>query len=90
MMTVKEALDIRQCRAIVASMAEMREAELVVVDFASRTLQMLDALACVSFPIPAHVRITCDPRSTSNELYITVETADRLHRALGAALAVQS
>ena len=86
MMTVTEALDIRQYRMLASSMAEMREAELVLLEFASDMVRMLDGLARVSFPIPEHLRITLDPDDDTDAVYVTTSTADRIYRALGEAL----
>lgn len=89
MMTIKEALDI-WLHTGTATYQQVGDAEEVVVAFAYEMLRMLDGLACVSFPIPGHLRITLDPDDDTDAVFITTATADRIYRALGAALAVQS
>ena len=88
-MMIREALDI-WLRPGTATYQQVGDAEEVVLAFAHDMLRMLDGLACVSFPIPEHLRITLDPDDETDAVFITTATADRIHRALGAALAVRS
>ena len=89
MMPVTQALSILE-QSEFCSTTYVAEARTVLIDFATDMLRMLDGLACVSFPIPGHLRITLDPDDETDAVFITTATADRIYRALGAALAVQS
>lgn len=88
MMPVAQALSILEQPEFCSS-TYVSEAKSVLIDFATDMLRMLEGLARVSFPIPGHVRITLDPDDESDAVFITLATADRIYRALGAALAVQ-
>lgn len=69
--------------------AHVAESQSALVDFSTDMLRMIDGLRNVSFPIPGHLRITLNPDDDTDAVFITLATADRIYRALGAALAVQ-
>lgn len=84
-MTIRQALTARTGRGVAVSIAEYREAEAQLIEFAGDMLRMLDSLAVVSFPLPDVVRISLDPEDDS-AIYLTADTARRLRDALNTAL----
>jgi hypothetical protein len=58
---------------------------LLLTEFARDQLRTLDGLTAIGYPI-GYVRIALDPNDMTEAVFLTRETAESIHRALGVAL----